>query len=126
MSTHNNTSLGQCQRQCMVSTYFGYKVFIHKSPLRAPGFNPGFLMGSVLFICFLCLLWSVFALFVFGLCVVYPMLPVFSGLSLRFSPPFIYYLNYFMCLMCPMFLVSLNISFSIAPLVFSSVYLELK
>ena len=32
-STHN-TSLGQCQAQCMVSTYFGYKVFMHDSHIK--------------------------------------------------------------------------------------------
>ena len=29
MSKHHSIALGQCQRQCMASTYFGYKVFMH-------------------------------------------------------------------------------------------------
>ena len=44
----------------------------------------------------------------------------FSGLSLRFSLPFIYYLNSFMCHMCPMLPVSLDSSFLISPSVFSN------
>ena len=76
--------------------------------------HPRFLVGLFRF------LWSVFVVFVFGLCVVYPMLPVFSGLSLRFSLPFIFYLNSFTCLMCPMLPVSLDSSFLISPSVFSN------
>jgi hypothetical protein len=44
-STHHNISLGQCQRQCMVSTYFGYKVCIHESSLRAPELTPRLVGG---------------------------------------------------------------------------------
>ena len=75
-----------------------------------------FSLSSVVCFCFVCLR---------SVCCV-PNVTSFSGLSLRFSLPFIYYLNSFMCLMCEMLPVSLNISFLIAPLVFSNVYLELK
>ena len=120
-STHHNISLGQFQRQCMVSTYFGYKVCIHESPLRAPELTPRlvggigvvhlFSLSSVVCFCIVCLR---------SVCCV-PNVASLSGLSLWFSLPFIYYLNSLICLMCPMLPVSLNISFLIAPLVFSSV-----
>ena len=120
-STHHNISLGQCQRQCMVSTYFGYKVCIHESPLRAlelalhpfGGFGVVhlFYLSSVVCFCFVCLR---------SVCCV-PNVASFSGLFLWFSLPFIYYLNSLMCLICPMLPVSLNISFLIAPVVFSNV-----
>ena len=65
-STHHNISLGQCQRQCMVSTYFGYKVFIHESP------SP-----PILWWVRVAHLFSFFVFFFFGLCVVCTMLPLF-------------------------------------------------
>ena len=56
-STHHNTSLGQCQRQCMVSTYFGYKEETHECVcLRERGINSSFdscineYMGSSFFV----------------------------------------------------------------------------
>ena len=138
-STHHNTSLGQCQRQCMVSTHFGYKVCIHESP------SPQ-IVWWVRVAHLFSFLWCVFVVhnvatfsglslrlslpFIYYLqsfmCHMCPMLPVFSGLSLRLSLPFIYSLESCMCLMYPILPVSLDISFLIAPSVISNFYLELN
>ena len=60
--------------------------------------------------------------FVFVLCLVYPMLPV-SGLSILDCPLGFLKRLFVLCLVYPMLPVSLDCLFLIAPWVFSNVYL---